>query len=560
MQAGPRRPPLAMRLWLAQRFGLAGKTASSAVAGHTLSKNIESLEHAVRSRVRLFLRNTWLVAILGTVVLTACFWASFYFVGKPTQMTIAVGPPGGIDAKLVQLLVEKTAASPDKIHVKLVATAGPAQSAEAIAGRGADLAVLPANLDRSQDWPVVAILRQNVMAFIVPAVAPGASETKEAPLADKKETNGAAPSDSDGGSAKPAVGSKSAKNGKQAKSGDSEEDADASDSDDASGKLTKIPQLSGRRIGILGGTDANVDLLTLVLQHYGVAPDKVQVSYLDPGDLAATVRGHAVDAIFVAGPATGHAIGDAVAAVSREGGAPSFIAIGQAEGIAKRNPAFDAVEIDAGTFGGNPPAPADNLKTLSFPEYLVARRTLDKDDVNALARLIYNSRLALAAAQPGDVKIEAPKTDKDAAVMVHPGAASYLTEDQKSFFDKYGDDIFYGLLIFPLFGSAIAAVAGYLRHSHRTRRLRLLQRLIDLVRKAHAAPSLEALDRLQIDLDNLVIAIIHQGEHQEYDDTVQTSFTLALDQARFAIAARRVILLDRGGAGADKAGAKTVPA
>jgi len=57
-----------------------------------------------------------------------------------------------------------------------------------------------------------------------------------------------------------------------------------------------------------------------------------------------------------------------------------------------------------------------------------------------------------------------------------------------------------GLLIFPVFGSAIAGLASYLRRDNRTRRLRLLQRLLDLVRKAHAAPSLEAIDQFEADL------------------------------------------------------------
>ena len=210
-------------------------------------------------------------------------------------------------------------------------------------------------------------------------------------------------------------------------------------------------------------------------------------------------------------------------------------------------------------FSGNPPAPADNLKTLGFPEYRVARKTSRHDSITTLARLIYSSRQSLAAAMPGEVKIEAPSTDKDAAVIVHAGALAYLNDDQKSFFEKYGDYIFYGLLIFPIFGSAIAGVAGYFHRSGRTRRPRLLQRLIELVRKAHAAPSLEALDRLQLDADNLLVAIIHQSEHDDYDEAMQMSFSLALDQVRFAIAARRAALLNEGG-GEAKATAKAAAA
>jgi hypothetical protein len=189
----------------------------------------------------------------------------------------------------------------------------------------------------------------------------------------------------------------------------------------------------------------------------------------------------------------------------------------------------------------------------------VARKSFDHDSIGALAKLIYSSRLALAAEMPGEIKIEAPATDKDASVTVHPGALAFLGDDQKSFFDKYGDDIFYGLLIFPIFGSAIAGVAGYFRHGGRTRRLRLLQRLLDLMRKAHAAPSLEALEQTQSEVDRLVVDIIHYGEHEEYDQTAQASFSLALDQVRFATAVRRAALLEQNGTDG-KAGAKAAAA
>ncbi len=154
----------------------------------------------------------------------------------------------------------------------------------------------------------------------------------------------------------------------------------------------------------------------------------------------------------------------------------------------------------------------------------------------------------------------APSTDKDADVVVHPGTLAYLSDSQQSFFDKYGDDIFYGMLIFPVFGSAIAGLASYLRSDTRTRRLRLLQRVLDLVRKAHAAQKLDAIERLQIEADNLVIAIIHRSEREEFDETVRMSFAFALDQLRFAIAARRTAILDNAnmaaGAGTSAAGAK----
>ena len=143
--------------------------------------------------------------------------------------------------------------------------------------------------------------------------------------------------------------------------------------------------------------------------------------------------------------------------------APTFIEIDQADGIAKRNPAFDSVDIDAGTFGGNPPTPDDSstsseLRRISGRAEIVQslrHRRPGEADLHVAA----GDRVAMA----GEIKIEAPSTDKDADVTVHQGALDYLNDNQQSFFDKYGDEIFYGMLIFPVFGSAIAGVASYLR-------------------------------------------------------------------------------------------------
>ncbi len=540
-----------------------------------------SIEHLVRSRVRMFLRHTWLVTILGTLVIGGAVWGAFYFMTAPHVMRIAAGPAGSANEKLVRVLMERFADDKDKIQFELVATGGPKESAQAMRRGTADLAVLPSTVGDSSSWPVVAIMRQNVMALMVPpppaTAAPVKKETpapakKEAAVPEKKEKPAAKTRKGKNGTAAKVAAAKAAKAGKNDKSSKTakSEDNEANDDSDRSNTagaepeavaadkpdtLDKIGKLAGKRVGIVTGDVATADLLNVVLDHYGVPRDQVQVSPIDPKDIAQAVNDNKVDALFVAGSATGKAMSETVSAASQNGQAPSFIDVDQADGIVKRNPAFDSADIDAGTFGGNPPSPDDSLKTLSFPEYLVARKSFSHDAIATLAKLIYTSRLALAADMPGEIKIEAPSTDKDASVLVHPGALTYLNDDQKSFFDKYGDDIFYGLLIFPIFGSAIAGMASYFHNSGRTRRLRLLQKLLELVRRANNAPALEALDQLQIDLDHLVVAIIHQAEHEEYDQNVQMSFSLALDQARFAIASRRALLIGHSGA-EGKAGGK----
>jgi TRAP-type uncharacterized transport system substrate-binding protein len=567
MPPGLPHQPLAMRLWLSRRSaGGTGATGSS--SGKSMS--IGSLEHMMRNRVRMFLRHTWLVTILGTVVLAGVVWAAFYYSTKNTVMRIATGPGS---AKIVQALANTLAKSHDRLQLQVVTTDSANASAQALNNGSADLAIIPTTVGKSPGWPVVAILRQNVIALIVPApaltptpapaaaAAPAPTKKVQSPKATKtaKTAKTAKP-------AKPAKTTKTAKATKTAKTAkDKDSDADADDSDDDSTKdkdsnKLKVTQLAGKRIGIVTGNEASADLLDVVLNHYGVPLDKVQLSPIDPANLADAVHKNTVDVIFVAGAATGAAISDAVKAASQNGVAPTFIEIDQADGIAKRNIAFDSIDIDAGTFGGVPPAPDDKLTSLSFPEYLVARKSFDHAAIADLAKVIYTSRLAIAAQLNGDVKIEAPSTDKDADALVHQGALDYLNDDQKTFFDRYGDDIFYGMLIFPVFGSAIAGVASYLRAGSRTRRLRLLQKVLDLVRKVHAAQTIEAIEHLQIEADNLVIAIIHLSEHEEFDESVRMSFSFALDQLRFATAARRTAILDHTEGGVEapaRTGTKT---
>jgi TRAP-type uncharacterized transport system substrate-binding protein len=496
--------------------------------------SIESLENMVRSRVRMFLRHTWLVAILGTILIGAMVWAGFYYAEERDHLRIAASP---LDTRFIRVISDQVTAEQRDLHLELVPTDSTQGAAEAMSKGQADLAILPSNLDDSLNWPVVAILRQNVMALIVPTPSAASKAQPEAAAAAA-----AKPAKSEKSNKKTAKGKKDAKTAKNDDSDDSDDSDTSSDS-----KFGKVTDLAGKRVGIVKGNEATRGLLELVLSHYGVPLVKVTMSEIDPNDIAAAVKNNKVDALFAAGSATGDAISSVVTAATQNGVAPTFIEIDQAEGIAKRNPAFDSVSIDAGTFGGTPPAPSDDLKSLSFGEYLVARRSVSSSVIGTLAKTIYTSRQAIATAMPREAKITAPSTDKDADIVTHPGALDYLTDNQKSFFDKYGDDIFYGMLIFPVFGSAIAGVASYLRSDSRTQRLRLLQQVLDLVRQSHAVPSLEALHQLQIEADNLVTSIVHQCEREEFDETVRMSFSFALDQLRFAIAGRRTALLAQVG-------------
>src|SRR5262252_5445546 len=222
--------PMTMRFWLFRRARTANEDVLPGRAlGRTMS--YESLEHVVRSRVRMFLRHTWLVTLFGTLLLGAAVWAAIHFTMARDHMRIAAGP---LDVRFVHALSNQLATDHRNLHLQIVPTTSPQATAEAMSKGDADLAVLPSQLDNARDWPVVTILRQNVMALIIPAVGATKVEEGAATKPAKKSAKGGKSKGGKSGKSKSGesksakVGGKNAKGGKSTKSAKSD-DSDSSD-------------------------------------------------------------------------------------------------------------------------------------------------------------------------------------------------------------------------------------------------------------------------------------------------------------------------------------------
>jgi hypothetical protein len=233
---------------------------------------------------------------------------------------------------------------------------------------------------------------------------------------------------------------------------------------------------------------------------------------------------------------------DVVAAASTPKEAPTFLAIGESEAIERRFPNYESTEIVANSFGSSPPKPPDAVETIGFVHYIVARGALSEDTIAEFAQQLYTARQTLSADLPTPIKIEAPSTDKDAIVPVHPGAAAYIDGNQKTFFDRYNDLLYWGVILLSFCGSATAGVAGYLRAGKRAHRSVMLERLIELMQAARMAENPKTLDDMQAEVDEIVASTIREAEHNAVEERVLTAFRLALDQARLAIAERREVL------------------
>jgi TRAP transporter TAXI family solute receptor len=435
----------------------------------------------------MFITLAGVLAIIGTL---AC---AYYFEMRPVSLRIAVGPASSDDLKVVQALTQAFTQSHSHIRLRPIQTDGASASAQALADGKVDLAVIRGDLDVPKNAQAVATLRKNVAVLWVPSSA------------------------------------KIQEKGKGKK---------------AAAKITKITQLAGHRIGVIGRTPANLNLLKVILQQYGVDPAKVEIVQFPASEAADAIRGQKADAYLAAGPVNSKVTTDAIAASTRDGTTPTFLAIDSAEAIAQNHPMYEASEIPAGAFGGSPDRPDDEVKTISFAHHIVARKDLAESTVAAFTRQLFASRQTVMAEFPLAAKIETPDTDKDAVIPVHPGAAAFVDGEEKTFLDRYSDFIWWGLMGLSAMGSVGAWFAGALKKDERTNNASLREKLLEMLARARCSDSAEELDQMQAEADNILRDTLNCFEHGAIEEGALTAFNIALEQFHNAVADRKALLLN----------------
>jgi TRAP transporter TAXI family solute receptor len=428
-------------------------------------------------------RKMMLITLAGTLALVGAVSAAYYFAMRPVTLRIAVGPQNSDDLKVVQTLTQSFAHG--RVRLRPLQTDGAIASAAALGEGKADLAIIRGDLEVPKNAQAVATLRKNVAVLWVP---PAAKAKKSAP------------------------------------------------------KITKIQQLAGRRIGVVGRTQANVNLLNVILRQYGVDVTKVEIAQFPASEAAEAIRNQKADAYLAAGPVNSKITTDAINASTRDGASPTFLAIDAAAAIAQNYPAYEASEIPAGAFGGSPPRPDDEVKTISFSHHIVARKGLSEATISTFTRQLFAVRQTLLSEFPLAAKIETPDTDKDAAIPVHPGAAAYVDGEEKTFLDRYSDYIWFGLMGLSLLGSVGAWFASYLRKDERSNNSSLRERLLDMLALARHSDSTDELDQMQAEADGILRDTLNSFEHGAIEQGALTAFNIALEQFHNAVADRKALL------------------
>jgi TRAP transporter TAXI family solute receptor len=430
------------------------------------------------------------VMLAGVLAIVGALAAGYYFAMRPVTLRIAVGPANSDDLKVVQSLTQAfNNQQRSQVRLRPIQTDGAGASANLLGEGKADLAIIRGDLEVPKNAQAVATLRKNVVVLWVPP-------------AQKIKGRKAAP------------------------------------------KIAKIAQLAGRRIGVVGRTPANVNLLKVVLQQYGVDPGKVEIIQFPANEAADAIRNQKADAYLAAGPVNSKITSDAIAASTRDGGTPKFLAIDLADAIAQNHPAYEASEIPAGTFGGAPDKPDEEVKTISFSHHIVARKGISESTIAAFTRQLFAIRQNLKTEFPLAAKIETPDTDKDATIPVHPGAAAFVDGEEKTFLDRYSDFIWWGLMGLSAMGSAGAWFAGYLKKDERGINTSQRDRLLDMLTAARTCDSMDELDQMQSEADAILRDTLLCFEHGTIEDGTLTAFNIAIEQFHNAVADRKALLMN----------------
>jgi TRAP transporter TAXI family solute receptor len=434
-------------------------------------------------------RNYSLLILAAGIFLFGVAAGTLYYALRPVTLRIAVGPAGSEDQKLIQLMAQSFAHEGAAVRLAPITTEGAAESVALLTAGKADLAVARGDSNLPTIAESVAILRKNVVVLWAPSgLAPKGSKKQPTP------------------------------------------------------KIKSLDELAGRRVGVIGRTQANVTLLRVILTESGINPDKVTVAQFGTSQIAEMARDQSIDAFMAVGPLNSKITADAITATATSRGEPKFLPIDVSEAIAQKHPLYESEEIPGSIFSSSPPRPDDKIETVSVNHLIIAPKTLSETTVGAFARQLFTDRQQFARELPIAAQIEKPDTDKDAALPAHAGAAAYIDGNERTFLEKYSDYIWGVVLLLSGLGSAGAWLRHYWKRDERERYTVHRDNLLDLITKVRQAETPEELAEMQGVADGFLREALDSYDDGAIEESDLSVIGLALEQFHHAVADRRATL------------------
>lgn len=303
-------------------------------------------------------------------------------------------------------------------------------------------------------------------------------------------------------------------------------------------KIESIDDFKGKTVGVVA-EPVNHAIVSALDKEYDLTKSKVRFRPLMPAEINNAVQQKQIQALLIVAPISDRYLTIIRTLFPRDAKQRStLLAVEAAGAIAAVNRAYESFDLPKGTVRGSPAIPDDDLTTLRVPFYIVAKSTVNADLITDLTKAIMEGRASMMNEFPLASQIAAPSTEKDAAIPIHDGAAAYFNGDEKTIFDKYGDQFFYASMLLGMLSSAAAAIWKFMivGTEHGGKPPERLHSMTGRIREAKAE---EDLEKLEDEIDEIIRKELAKSGEGEVD---VGALTIALSRLEYLIGQRRRVL------------------
>jgi TRAP transporter TAXI family solute receptor len=402
----------------------------------------------------------------------------YRYITQPTTLTIATGSLDGDVPRIMSAMAQRMASTNAPIRLKVVEKATASEAAKEFAAGNVDLVIARADLVDLSIARAVLAVTHGVVLIVVPPGSP----------------------------------------------------------------IEGMDDLRGKMVGVISA-DTNRQVIAAITKEYALDSAKVSFKNLTPADVPQAFQTKQIQALLVVLPLSEKYIAMVRDLFPRNAKASlGLVPIESAGAIEEVSPPFKSYELPKGTLRGSPPVPDDDLTTLRVPYFLVANKNLSDDVVTALTKAMMEARRELVGEFPLLAQVMAPSTDKDAYVPIHPGAAAFFDGDEKTIFDKYGDQFFYGSMLLGTLMSVLAAIWKFMTRDMGKPGERPSIRLYALVGKINEAKSESELSAIEQEIDEILKVELENCSSGKIDSGEMSAISLASQRLQYLMAQRRLTL------------------
>jgi TRAP transporter TAXI family solute receptor len=407
---------------------------------------------------------------------------AYRYITQPTTLTIATGSLDGDVPRIMSAMAARMASTNAPVRLKVVEKATAPEAAKEFAAGNVDLVIARADLVDLSIARAVLTVTHGVVLIVVPPGSP----------------------------------------------------------------IEGMDDLKGKMVGVVS-VDTNRQVISAISKEYSLESAKVTFKNLTPPEIPAAFQTKQIQALLVVLPLSEKYIAMLRDIFPRNAkAAMGLVPIESAGAIEEVSPPFKSYEVPKGTLRGSPPVPDDDLTTLRVPYYLVANKNLSDDDVTALTKAMMEARRDLVGEFPLLAQVMAPSTDKDAYVPIHPGAAAFFDGDEKTIFDKYGDQFFYGSMVLGTLMSVLAAIWKFMTRDLGKPDERPSMRLYALVEKINDVKSEADLAAIEQQVDEILKVELEKCSSGQVDTGEMSAMSMASQRLQYLLAQRRLALNGAG--------------